>query len=85
MKYQDLTREQQQIAKNTFVKMLIRDMGFTASQATSEFCLIVVNNVQMNIGNYLSVRRIGATKMLSRADRCSVYATFENALNHATF
>lgn len=84
MKYQDLTREQQ-IAKNIFVKMLIRGMGFTAPQATSEICLIVVNGVQMNIGNYLSVSRIGATKMLSRADRSRVYATFENALNHAIF
>ena len=86
MKFQNLTPTQRNLAKATFIGMLQRDMGFTNEQAEQEFKFLVVNRAQMLREYYtVQLRRVGATKTLNRAQRVSVYDTFENALNHATF
>lgn len=86
MKYQDLSFSQKLLAKNIFVKFLQRDMQFTESQALQEFARIVVNGRQLLDEYYATkVRRIGATKVLTRLDRWSVIRTLENAIRHSTF
>lgn len=86
MKFQQMNRTQQQIAKVTFIGMLQREMQFTQEQAAQEFAFLVSNLTQIN-RDFYTIRqpRIGATQRLNRIQKNNVYSMFENSLNHATF
>ena len=67
--------------KSIFVTFITRSGMMSAADAAAEFDFIG----DMSMNEYLMARRIGMGVALSRADRASVYMTFENALNHASF
>jgi hypothetical protein len=68
----------------TFTAFMQRD-GFTHEQAASELSILLVNDRPVLRDHYLTARRTGQSFPLNRQQRASVYMTFENAINHATF
>ena len=72
-------------ARRIFIEFLVRD-GWRRRDAAHEFDeFLVCNGVARTKDSYLVVRRTGARTCLTRAQRESVYLTFANAINHATF
>lgn len=59
--------------------------GYTYEQAASELSILLVNDRPVLRDYYLTARRTGQSLTLTRQQRASVYLTFENAINHATF
>ena len=72
-------------AKAIVVKFLQRDMDFTEAEARAELEVLFVNNRPVVRDCYLTVRRVGLKVIGGRTARASVYETFLNAQNHATF
>lgn len=69
-----------------FTNFLIRD-DFDEELAIEEFARIAPNPSTggfLSADEYVMVRRAGSAFVINRATRLSVYASFENALNHAT-
>lgn len=69
-----------------FTNFLIRD-DFDAELAIEEFARIAPNPSSgefLTADEYVMVRRTGSAFTMNRANRLSVYASFENALNHAS-
>lgn len=66
--------------KNIFIEFVRRD-GYTIKQATEEFRRIDGKTLD----GYLTTSRLGASFVLTRAERRNIYMTYENALNHASF
>lgn len=70
-----------------FVNFLVRD-HFDEEFAIEEFARIVPEPSSgsfLSADEYVMVRRAGSAFVINRATRLSVYASFENALNHAAF
>ena len=68
-----------------FTNFLIRD-DFDEELAIEEFARIAPNPSTggfLAADEYVMVRRAGSAFTMNRANRLSVYAAFENALNHA--
>jgi hypothetical protein len=68
-----------------FTNFLIRD-DFDEELAIEEFARIAPNPSTggfLTADEYVMVRRAGSAFVMNRASRLSVYASFENALNHA--
>lgn len=68
----------------TFAVFMQRD-GYTYDQAASELSILLVNDRPVLRDYYFAARRTGQSFTLTRQQRASVYLTFENAINHATF
>lgn len=72
-------------ARHVFIEFLARD-GWGRSDAAHEFDeFLNCNGWARRRDSYLTVRRTGASVCLTRVQRESVYLTFANAINHATF
>ena len=85
-KFQYFSKEHQAAIMHTFKNFLIRNEGFSESQAQDELQYILINGKQVTKTYYTTVqKRIGASKTLNRKDKLSVYLCFENAMNHAVF
>jgi hypothetical protein len=67
-------------AKAIFVNFLKR-LDFTEEQAVEEYARVS----DKSMPEYLTMPRYGATKALKRSERHSVYMSWENAQNHASF
>ena len=70
-----------------FTNFLIRD-DFDEELAIEEFARIIPEPASgsfLSADEYVMVRRAGSAFVINRATRLSVYASFENALNHAAF
>jgi hypothetical protein len=80
-----MTNVQKSIRNNIFTNFLVRDLGFTHNQAKHELDFVTINGVDRLESSYLTTSRIGATKTLTRSIRKQVYASFQNATNHAIF
>lgn len=68
-----------------FANFLVRD-AYDAEMAIEEFARIAPNPSSgefLSADEYVMVRRAGSAFVMNRASRLSVYASFENALNHA--
>lgn len=77
---------QSQECRRVMIGFLMRDHGFTQEQAINELqYLFVSQTVTGSEGQYLTRSRVGATKALSRGLRISIFQSFKNAINHATF
>jgi hypothetical protein len=66
--------------KDIFTMFLMRD-GFTLDDAVAEFDFINGKDET----TYLTASRIGLKAIGGRAARRAVFASYENALNHAAF
>ena len=66
--------------KDIFIMFMARE-GFDVVIATSEFALIDGKTE----ATYLSASRLGMTAIGGRAVRKNVFATYNNAKNHASF
>ena len=70
-----------------FSNFLVRD-AYDEELAIEEFARIAPNPSSgefLSADEYVMVRRAGSAFVMNRASRLSVYASFENALNHAAF
>ena len=77
-----------------FVNFLVRE-HYDEEHAIEEFARIApapssgsflsADEYVMSADEYVMVRRVGSGFVMNRACRLSVYASFENALNHAAF
>ena len=68
-----------------FTNFLVRD-AYDEELAIEEFARIAPNPSTgglLSADEYVMVRRTGSAFTMNRASRLSVYAAFENALNHA--
>jgi hypothetical protein len=71
-------------SKQIFVEFMKRD-GFDSKTAIHEFEEFLTINGQVRTKeSYIMMSHVGSTIPTNRADRVSIYLTFENALNHAT-
>ncbi len=69
------------------MNFLVRD-NFDEEFAIEEFAYISPKPSSgsfLSADEYVMVRRTGSAFVINRASRLSVYAAFENALNHAAF
>lgn len=82
-----LTRQQLQIARNTFAQFAARNGQMTVPQARYEFDEFLMSTVfqPATRDQYRMRRRVGAAFTMNRAQRDEIFMTFENAINHATF
>lgn len=73
-------------ARHIFVEFMARE-GWHRRDAQQEFddFLSAGNGVARTRDSYLTVRRTGSRVVLTRAQRTSIYETFINSINHATF
>lgn len=71
--------------KEIIVNFLQRDFGFTEFDARQELEVLFVNDIPCTRDYYLTVRRFGLVAKCSRAVRISIYESFLNAQNHASF
>lgn len=63
-----------------------REGLMTLRQAAREYDEFLTVNGHIRLkDSYLTIRRIGAEVTLNRAQRVSVYLSFENAMNHGEF
>ena len=70
-----------------FVNFLVRE-DYDEEHAIEEFARIAPapsSGSFLSADEYVMVRRVGSGFVMNRACRLSVYASFENALNHAAF
>ena len=85
-KYHYFSNEHKAMVLNTFKKFLVRDEGFSEQQAEDEVKFLIVNGKQVTKTYYSTFqRRVGASNVLNRKQKLSVYFTFENAMNHVSF
>lgn len=72
--------------KDQFVRFMMRD-GWSYADATKEIQYMMgIDDALIGQEFYVYyVRRIGATRTLTRVGRRGVYQTMENAFNHVTF
>ena len=85
-KYHYFSNEHKTMVLNTFKKFLVRDEGFSEQQAEEEVTFLIVNGTQVTKTYYTGFqRRIGASKVLNRKQKLSVYMALENAMNHVSF
>lgn len=82
MNFNEFPRVTRQNASLTFRNFLIRDLGFTPADAALELEFIAPNGKFVTKPAYMTLRRLGATKTLTRTERASVYASLENAFRH---
>lgn len=76
----------QSTVRHTFANFMAREGTMTYVQAVEEFEFLMVNNQTVTEEHYMyRVRRIGASVLLTRSQRQSVYMSFQNAINHSTF
>lgn len=72
-------------ARLIFIEFMVRD-GFDRKVAEVEFDeFLTINGVKRTKDSYLMMSHIGSMILTNRAGRMSIYMTFENAVNHATF
>ena len=72
--------------RQIFIQFAQRDLGISASHAGWELDnKLTANGHAMLQDHYLHTSRIGAPFALTRTERRSLFATFENARNHAAF
>lgn len=73
-------------ARQIFIAFAQRDLGLSASHAAWEYDnKLTANGHALLRDFYLHTSRIGAPFAMTRAERHSLYLTFENALGHAFF
>ena len=81
-KYHYFSDEHKAMVLNTFKKFLVRDEGFSEQQAEDEVKFLLVNGKQVTKTYYTGFQsRIGASKVLNRKQKLSVYMALENAMN----
>lgn len=84
-KYHYFGNEHKAMVLNTFKKFLVRDEGFSEQQAEEEVTCLIVNGKQVTKTYYTTFQsRVGASKVLNRKQKLSVYMTLENAMNHVS-
>lgn len=71
--------------KEIIVNFLQRDYSFTEAEARAELEVLFINNRPVTRDYYLTVRRTGLKVIGGRAVRASIYETFKNSQNHASF
>lgn len=72
-------------ARQVFIEFLARD-GWHRRDAAHEFDeFLNCNGWARRRESYLTIRRTGARTCITRAQRQSIYETFLNSFNHATF
>jgi len=71
--------------RRVFIEFCVRD-GMRRSDAEYEFDnhLIIGGHVRLK-DSYLTMFRVGAPFSINRTRRAEIYASFENAQNHASF
>jgi hypothetical protein len=70
----------------TFIGFAQRDCGLTAAQAAWEFDNVLTANGHAVLRDfYLHTSRVGAPFAMNRAERRSLFMSFENAQGHAYF
>lgn len=70
-----------------FVNFLVRE-HFDEEFAIEEYARLAPEPSSgsfLSADEYVMIRRTGSAFVINRATRLSVYASFENALNHAAF
>lgn len=72
-------------ARQIFIEFLARE-GWHRRDAAHEFDeFLSCNGWARRRDSYLTIRRTGARNCITRAQRQSIYETFLNSFNHATF
>ena len=62
-----------QRAKEAIRQRLVYSFGFTYPQANAELEFLLVNGLLRTRDSYATVRRVGATKTLTRAERLDIH------------
>lgn len=65
-----------------FTGFAIRDLGMTSSQAAEELARLQQCSTR---DQYRRISRVGASFVVDRARRDSIWSSYENAQNHACF
>ena len=71
--------------KSIMINWLQRDFRFTEDEACDEIRFLYTNDLPITYQGYLKTRRIGATKVLDRKTRSTIYMSFMRSFEHASF